>query len=94
MQSPLLRFPCSLHMHSSWPTRANTFEMLAAFYGLSPGGKLLQYIGLTMVLPCFDSADLKRQESSYKRVKGRSHTVEKRKAIHPQNPHATSQPSR
>ena len=32
--------------------------------------------------------------SSYKRVKGRSHTVEKRKAIHPQKPHATSQPSR
>ena len=31
--------------------------------------------------------------SSYKRVKGRSHTVEKRKAIHPQKPHATSQPS-
>ena len=31
---------------------------------------------------------------SYKRVKGRSHTVEKRKAIHPQKPHATSQPSR
>ena len=31
---------------------------------------------------------------SYKRVKGRSHTVEKRKAIHPQRPHATSQPSR
>ena len=27
---------------------------------------------------------------SYKRVKGRSHTVEKRKAIHPQKPHATS----
>ena len=26
---------------------------------------------------------------SYKRVKGRSHTVEKRKAIHPQKPHAT-----
>ena len=32
--------------------------------------------------------------SRYKRVKGRSHTVEKRKAIHPQKPHATSQPSR
>ena len=32
--------------------------------------------------------------SSYKRVKGRSHTVEKRKASHPQKPHATSQPSR
>ena len=31
---------------------------------------------------------------SYKRVKGRSHTVEKRKASHPQKPHATSQPSR
>ena len=31
---------------------------------------------------------------SYKRAKGRSHTVEKRKAIHPQKPHATSQPSR
>ena len=27
---------------------------------------------------------------SYKRVKGRSHTVEKRKASHPQKPHATS----
>ena len=26
---------------------------------------------------------------SYKRVKGRSHTVEKGKAIHPQKPHAT-----
>ena len=35
-----------------------------------------------------------RHASSYKRVKGRSHTVEKRKAIHPQKPHATSQPSR
>ena len=32
--------------------------------------------------------------SSYKRVKGRSHTVEKRKASHPQKLHATSQPSR
>ena len=32
--------------------------------------------------------------SSYKRVKGRSHTVEKRKASQPQKPHATSQPSR
>ena len=31
---------------------------------------------------------------SYKRVKGRSHTAEKRKAIHPPRPHATSQPSR
>ena len=31
---------------------------------------------------------------SYKRVTGRSHTVEKRKASHPQKPHATSQPSR
>ena len=31
---------------------------------------------------------------SYKRVKGRSHTVEKRKASHPQKPHATSQPWR
>ena len=27
-------------------------------------------------------------------MKGRSHTVEKRKASHPQKPHATSQPSR
>ena len=35
-----------------------------------------------------------KQTSSYKRVKGRSHTVEKRKAIHPRKPHATSQPSR
>ena len=32
--------------------------------------------------------------TSNKRVKGRSHTVEKRNAIHPQKPHATSQPSR
>ena len=32
--------------------------------------------------------------NSYKRVKGRSHTVETRKAIHPQKPHATSQSSR
>ena len=31
-------------------------------------------------------------QCSYKRVKGRSHTVEKRKASHPQKPHATSQP--
>ena len=31
---------------------------------------------------------------SYKRVKGRSHTVEKRTAMNPQIPHATSQPSR
>ena len=30
----------------------------------------------------------------YKRVKGRSHTVEIRNAIHPQKPHAISQPSR
>ena len=28
-----------------------------------------------------------RRTCSYKRVKGRSHTVEKRKAIHPQKPH-------
>ena len=33
-------------------------------------------------------------KGSYKRVKGRSHTVEKRKAMHPQKPHAPSQPSR
>ena len=31
---------------------------------------------------------------SYKRVKGRSHTVEKRLNMHPHKPHATSQPSR
>ena len=31
---------------------------------------------------------------SYKRVKGRSHTVEKRKSIHPHKPHSTSQPSK
>ena len=31
---------------------------------------------------------------SYKRVKGRSHTVEKRISMHPHKPHATSQPSR
>ena len=35
-----------------------------------------------------------RSMYSYKRLKGRSHTVEKRKASHPQKPHATSQPSR
>ena len=32
--------------------------------------------------------------SSYKRVKGRSHTAEKRISMHPHKPHATSQPSR
>ena len=32
--------------------------------------------------------------SCYKRVKGRSHTVEKRISMHPHKPHATSQPSR
>ena len=32
--------------------------------------------------------------SGYKRVKRRSHTVEKQKASQPQKPHATSQPSR
>ena len=31
---------------------------------------------------------------SYKRVKGRSHTVEERISMHPHKPHATSQPSR
>ena len=31
--------------------------------------------------------------SSYKRVKGRSQTVEKRIRMHPHKPHATSQPS-
>ena len=31
---------------------------------------------------------------SYKRVKGRSHTVEKRIRMHPHKPNATSQPSR
>ena len=31
---------------------------------------------------------------SYKRVKGRSHTVEKRLNMHPHKPHAASQPSR
>ena len=31
---------------------------------------------------------------SYKRVKGRSHTVEERLIMHPHKPHATSQPSR
>ena len=31
---------------------------------------------------------------SYKRVNGRSHTVEKRLSMHPHKPHATSQPSR
>ena len=29
---------------------------------------------------------------SYKRVKGRSHTAEKRISMHPHKPHATSQP--
>ena len=33
-------------------------------------------------------------ECSYKRVKGRSHTAEKRISMHPYKPHATSQPSR
>ena len=33
----------------------------------------------------------KAWKGTYKRVKGRSHPVEKRKAIHPQKPHATSQ---
>ena len=33
-------------------------------------------------------------ESSYKRVKGRNHTVEKQLSMHPHKPHATSQPSR
>ena len=32
--------------------------------------------------------------SSYKRVKGRSHTAEKRISMHPHIPRATSQPSR
>ena len=32
--------------------------------------------------------------SSYKRVKGRSHTVEKRLNMPPHKPHATSQPPR
>ena len=31
---------------------------------------------------------------SYKRVKGRSHTVENRISMHPPKPHVTSQPSR
>ena len=30
---------------------------------------------------------------SYKRVKGRSHTVDKRISLHPHKPHSTSQPS-
>ena len=34
------------------------------------------------------------KSSSYKRVKGRSHTVEKRISMLPHKPHATSQPSR
>ena len=33
-------------------------------------------------------------QCSYKRVKGRSHTAEKRISMHPHKPHATSQPSR
>ena len=51
-------------------------------------------------LPRCDEAAVRRVvqalpvDYSYKRVKGRSHTVEKRKASHPQKPHATSQPSR
>ena len=32
--------------------------------------------------------------TSYKKVKGRSHTVDKRISMHPHKPHATSQPSR
>ena len=32
--------------------------------------------------------------SSYSRVKGRTHTVDKRLNMHPHKPHATSQPSR
>ena len=32
--------------------------------------------------------------SSYKRLKGRSHTVEKQLNMHPHKPHATGQPSR
>ena len=35
-----------------------------------------------------------KDTNSYKRVKGRSHTAEKRISMHPHKPHATSQPSR
>ena len=37
---------------------------------------------------------LRSKTGSYKRVKGRSHPVEKRISMHPHKPHATSQPSR
>ena len=36
----------------------------------------------------------RHSHSSYKRVKGRSHTLEKRISMHPHKLHATSQPSR
>ena len=55
-------------------------------------------------MPCFTLAVLtylslwiplcNHTYTPYKRVKGRSHTVEKRKASQPQKPHATSQPER
>ena len=53
-----------------------------------PSGRYV-YLGLLMTGE-FVCASL----CSYKRVKGRSHTVEKRISMLPHKPHATSQPSR
>ena len=59
-------------------------------FGFESGVHLFKALRVTVMA---SQADL-HLSSRYKRVKGRSHTVEKRKAIHPQKPHATSQPSR
>ena len=53
---------------------------------------LRQLLGVRCCAPTHGYQAPADTDTSYKRVKGRSHTVEKRKASHPQKPHATSQP--
>ena len=78
------------------PDCGNTTERIHNMFGAkSP------YLGLHAVSSCapgvpslFGKSGGEPVGSSYKRVKGRSHTVEKRLNMHPHKPHATSQPSR
>ena len=73
------------------PTQATTFNIKIA--GSSPLS--IQDEVFSIESPWAQAFALKIQfeAGSYKRVKGRSHTVEKRKTIHPQKPHVTSQPA-
>ena len=50
----------------------------------------LKVVGVSVLVCQRDAVVGNIRTCSYKRAKGRSHTVEESKAIHPQKPHATS----